>query len=143
VAPAGAALVASVSHTVNDPANTAPASGAGGEDVDGSRRTRLANERTYLAWWRTGLASLAVSIGTGRIAPALTDGASWPYVVAGAGFALLGVLLIAFAAIRHRQVEQALERGEPVKPDDAIVLAVTLAGVVLGLFVLVLVVAES
>jgi uncharacterized membrane protein YidH (DUF202 family) len=29
------------------------------EAVDASRRTRLANERTELAWWRTGLTALA------------------------------------------------------------------------------------
>lgn len=113
------------------------------ETVDATRRTRLANERTYLAWWRTGLASLAVSIGTGRLVPALTGGVSWPYTIAGAGFALLGVALIAFSAIRHRQVEQALDRGEPVRPDDGVILAITLAGVVLGLFVLGIVLAES
>ena len=28
---------------------------------DATRRTRLASERTYLAWWRTGLTTLAVS----------------------------------------------------------------------------------
>src|SRR5437870_13076633 len=32
------------------------------EALDATRRTRLANERTYLAWWRTGLTSLAVSL---------------------------------------------------------------------------------
>ncbi|HZV76056.1 MAG TPA: DUF202 domain-containing protein [Conexibacter sp.] len=119
------------------------ASTAADEAVDASRRTRLANERTYLAWWRTGLASLAVSVGTGRLVPALTGGPAWPYTIAGAGFALLGVALIAFAAVRHRQVEQALDRGEPVRPDDAIILAITLAGVVLGLLVLAIVLAES
>jgi len=64
-------------------------------------------------------------------------------VVAGAGFALVGVLLIAFAAVRHRQVERALDRGEPVQPDDAAIFAITLAGVVLGLGVLAIVLAES
>ncbi len=118
-------------------------SAAADETIDASRRTRLANERTYLAWWRTGLASLAVSIGTGRLVPALTDGPSWPYVVAGAGFALLGVLLIVFASVRHRQVERALDRGEPVRPDDAMLLAITLAGVLLGLLVLGIVVAQQ
>lgn len=29
------------------------------EARDATRRTRLANERTYLAWWRTGLMSFA------------------------------------------------------------------------------------
>ena len=28
-------------------------------------RTRLANERTYLAWWRTGIAALAVPLALG------------------------------------------------------------------------------
>ncbi len=126
-----------------DSAPTSGGSHAVAETVDATRRTRLANERTYLAWWRTGLAALAVSVGTGRLVPALTGGPSWPYVVAGAGFALVGVLLIAFAAVRHRQVERALDRGEPVQPDDAAIFAITLAGVVLGLGVLAIVLAES
>ena len=40
--------------------------------ADSTRRTRLANERTYLAWWRTGLTTLAVAIGAGKIVPELT-----------------------------------------------------------------------
>jgi len=45
-----------------------------GVDVaDATRRTRLANERTYLAWWRTGLTALAVSIGFGKIVPGVSD----------------------------------------------------------------------
>ena len=36
---------------------------------DATRRTRLANERTYLAWWRTGLTALAVGIGIGKLVP--------------------------------------------------------------------------
>ncbi|MET0972771.1 MAG: DUF202 domain-containing protein, partial [Thermoleophilaceae bacterium] len=31
-------------------------------DDDVTRRTRLANERTYLAWLRTGLTAFAVSL---------------------------------------------------------------------------------
>jgi putative membrane protein len=53
---------------------------------DATRRTRLANERTYLAWWRTGLTSLAVSLGAGKLIPALAPGVRWPYTVAGIGF---------------------------------------------------------
>ena len=37
-----------------------------GEAVDATRRTHLASERTYLAWWRTGLTSLTVGIGAGQ-----------------------------------------------------------------------------
>src|SRR3954471_6926801 len=46
---------------------------------DALRRTPLANERTYLAWWRSALTALAVAVGTGRIAPGLAGGAVWPY----------------------------------------------------------------
>jgi uncharacterized membrane protein YidH (DUF202 family) len=56
------------------------------ETGDATRRTRLANERTYLAWWRTGLTAFAVSLGAGRLVPALTDATHWPYVVVGVGF---------------------------------------------------------
>jgi uncharacterized membrane protein YidH (DUF202 family) len=32
---------------------------------DASRRTYLAEERTLLAWWRSGLAAFAVAVGVG------------------------------------------------------------------------------
>jgi putative membrane protein len=113
------------------------------EGEDATRRTRLANERTYLAWWRTGLTALAVSVGTGRIVPALTKGTQWPYTVAGVGFALLGIALISYAIVRHRQVERALARGEFARPDDRVIAAITAVGIVLGLVVLGIVVGES
>ena len=49
---------------------------------DATRRTRLANERTYLAWWRSGLTALAVSFGAGRIVPELSGGANEPEAIA-------------------------------------------------------------
>ena len=72
----------------------------GGDELgDGLRRTWLASERTYLAWLRTGLASFAVSIGVGKVVPALTGGAQWPYAVLGVAFALLGVGLVGYGAL--------------------------------------------
>ena len=78
---------------------------------DATRRTRLANERTYLAWWRTGLASIAVAVGIGRIAPDVSNVTRWPYEVVGAGFGVLGVAFIWLAYARARAVEEALDRG--------------------------------
>ena len=49
------------------------------EARDATRRTRLANERTYLAWWRTGLTSFAVAIGAGKLIPELSSGANWSH----------------------------------------------------------------
>lgn len=82
------------------------------EATDATRRTHLANERTYLAWWRTGLTSLAVSLAVGRIVPELTGGTSWPYVTLGAGYALLGIAFIAYAGQRQRAVAEAVRRDE-------------------------------
>ena len=62
--------------------------------VDATRRTRLANERTYLAWWRTGLTAFAISFGAGRIVPELSGGPNWPYELIGVAFAAaVGVVL--------------------------------------------------
>jgi putative membrane protein len=114
-----------------------------GEAVDATRRTHLASERTYLAWWRTGLTALTVGLGAGRIVPALTSGATWPYTIAGAGYAVLGVVCIVYAAVRRREVDDALARGDFVRPDDRVIALMTILGALLGLLVLVIVLAEG
>jgi putative membrane protein len=79
---------------------------------DASRRTRLANERTQLAWWRTGLTALAVGLAIGRVLPELaSDLEQWPYVALGAGFALYGVLLIWYGGVRAAEVDRAVAEG--------------------------------
>jgi putative membrane protein len=99
---------------------------------DATRRTRLANERTYLAWWRTGLTALAVAVGVGRVAPEVSHVERWPYELAGAGFGILGVALIAIGYWRTRAVEDALDRGEFAPLGVRLPLALLVAGVVLG-----------
>src|ERR671937_787305 len=105
-----------------------PGGGRFDEAGDATRRTRLANERTYLAWWRTGLTAFAVSIGSGKLIPELTSGTSWPYTVIGIGFAMLGVVCCAYARRRHHEVELALRRGDFAGPDDRMVLAMSAIG---------------
>jgi len=57
-----------------------------------SRRTLLADERTYLAWWRTGLTMLT-ALAVARVVPGLSDSTTqWPYTVVGIAFVLLGVV---------------------------------------------------
>ncbi len=109
------------------------------ETVDATRRTRLANERTYLAWWRSGLTALAVSVGFGKLVPGLTHVVRWPYTLAGAGFALLGTAFIGYGSYRERAVTRALAQGEFAHPDRRVLAALTAFGIALGLLSLVLV----
>lgn len=100
---------------------------------DATRRTRLANERTYLAWWRTGLATLAVSFGAGRLVPELSGGPSWPFELIGVAFALVGIGLIVYGYRRHEEVEAALDRGDYAGLSGRVTAFFALAGAVLGL----------
>ena len=112
-------------------------------DVDATRRTVLANERTALAWWRTGLTSLAVALAVGRIVPELGNASrSWPYTVIGTGFALYGVALILYGTGRSRAVMRALERGAPVSPPDRVIDALTVAGALLAVLTAVVIIAD-
>jgi putative membrane protein len=110
------------------------------EDLGAPRRTHLAAERTWLAWWRTGLAAAAASIAVGRLVPELVEGTTWPYVVLGTGYGVLAFVLMIAAGLRQRQVRMALRRDEFHELDDAWVLLFTVAGLLLTSFTVVLVV---
>jgi putative membrane protein len=120
-----------------------PGGGRFDEAGDATRRTRLANERTYLAWWRTGLTAFAVSLGAGKLVPALTDETRWPYVVVGVGFAVLGVVFVGYGFRRQQLVEQAVRRGEYVRPDERLLAWMTGVGILLGLLLLAIVLVED
>ncbi|HEV7564201.1 MAG TPA: DUF202 domain-containing protein [Solirubrobacterales bacterium] len=80
--------------------------------VDATRRTYLAGERTQLAWWRTGLAALAVAIGVGRVVPELSEGITrWPYVVTGVGFAIWGIVAIGYGTVHRAAIDKSLAEG--------------------------------
>ncbi len=112
-------------------------------DVDASRRTYLASERTQLAWWRTGLTALAVGLGVGRVIPELAKThTKWPYVVVGVSFALYGVAMIAYGTLRARAVDAALRAGRFADAPDRLLVALTVTGIVLGILTAVLVVAD-
>jgi len=102
------------------------------EVEDATRRTRLATERTYLAWWRSGLTALAVGLAAGKLVPELSSGAFWPYVLLGAGYSLLGIVFIFYGHRRQRAVETALQLGAWAPLDARVAAALTAIGVTLG-----------
>jgi inner membrane protein YidH len=113
------------------------------EAADATRRTRLANERTYLAWWRTALTAFAVSIGSGKLVPELVSGTTWPYTAIGIGFAAVGVFCAAYAYRRHHEVDQALSRGDYAAADDRVILLLSAVSAVLGLLLMIVLVTSE
>jgi len=65
--------------------------------------------------------------------PELTSGATWPYALIGAAFALIGVVCIAYAEQRRREVERAARAGGYVSPHTGVTTALLVVGVALGL----------
>jgi putative membrane protein len=121
---------------------SAAVEGANADEArDATRRTRLANERTYLAWWRTGLTAFAVSLAAGKLVPELSSGAAWPFEVMGVAFGAVGLLFIAYAYLRQKRVEEALARGAyaPFEPRVALVFAAL--GVALGIGTIIVILA--
>lgn len=100
--------------------------------IDATRRTFLAEERTFLAWLRSGLASIAVSLAVGRLLPVLLDEDQGFYRLLGIGYGLLGIFLMVYGAIRQRVVERRLLTGGFAPLPLWVVVVLGGAGLVLG-----------
>jgi putative membrane protein len=80
-------------------------------DADSRARTHLANERTFLAWLRTGLSLVAVGLAAARFLPLhLLPGV--PFVtVFSALLVLSGTAIVIFGAYRHTRASREIDRG--------------------------------
>jgi putative membrane protein len=107
------------------------------------RRTSLAAERTWLAWWRTALAASAGALAVGRLAPELLHVAAWPYIVLGTCYGGLAIALLFGGAARQRQLERAFVRGEHAPLPFWTVVLFTTGGILLAVMTVVLVLAQS
>ena len=117
-----------------------PDGGQFDEHRDATRRTRLANERTYLAWWRTGLTAFAVSLGAGRLVPAVAGGPQALYTVVGVLFAVLGLLVIAYGRQRGREVDDAISEGSYRRADDRLLTLIAVRASIGGLLLIILII---
>jgi putative membrane protein len=112
-------------------------------DLDQARRTSMAAERTWLAWWRTALAATVGALAVGRLAPELLDVATWPYVLLGCGYAGLAMGLLIVGAQRQRELEHALRTGDHVPLRFRTVGLFTVGGAALAVMTVVLVIAQT
>lgn len=94
-----------------------------------AERTRLANERTYLAWWRTGIAALAAGFAVGRVVPEVVGGRSWPYVALGTALTAAGLLAFVYGAVRYRELAAALREGREPRHRDTALLVLAAIGI--------------
>src|SRR4051812_9385972 len=112
-------------------------------EVDQARRTSMAAERTWLAWWRSALAASAGALAVGRLAPELLAVAPWPYIVLGCGYAALAIGLLLVGAQRQRELERALRTGGHHPLSFRTVGVFTAGGIALAVLTVVLVIAQT
>jgi putative membrane protein len=103
------------------------------QTVDATRRTQLASERTYLAWWRSGLTAIALGFAAGKVVPGLTDGSQWQYEALGVGYGALGTAVFGYGLLRQRRLERALAQGTYAPLGAAGTIGLAAAGALLGL----------
>jgi putative membrane protein len=82
--------------------------------TDPDARFSLANERTFLAWIRTGLGLIALGVGVATfVSTQMAKGVS---ILVAAGLVLLGGVLCASAWFRWLRVERSMRNGQGIPP---------------------------
>ena len=121
------------------------------EPIEETLRLHQANERTMLAWIRTGIALMAFGFAIARFGVFLrevaTAGAMPLHATQGVGSAWVGAVLVAlgmlanlFATIRYGQIRRAIERGDVGAPSSLVIYAFGVMSVLVGLAMTVLLV---
>jgi len=120
----------------------APEAPTSPSDLDQLRRTSMAAERTWMAWWRTSLGATAGALAVGRFAPHLLGVAPWPYILLSCGYASLAVGLLLVGAQRQRELERALRTKGHAPLRFRTVGVFTVGGIALAVMTIVLVLAQ-
>lgn len=107
-------------------------------DPDSRARTHLANERTFLAWLRTGLSLMAVGIAAAGFLPVdLVPG--FPYVTTFSALLVSsGTMMVAYGANRYMTAYRQIETGS-YNPAFTVIVAIAAIIGVLGIMAIPLV----
>jgi putative membrane protein len=95
-------------------------------------RTALAHERTYLAWWRTGLAGIAAGFAVGRVLPEVVGGTNWPYIALGTALTSTGLAAMVYGILHYRELQAALREGREPRAGEGFMLALAVVGIAVG-----------
>jgi putative membrane protein len=106
-------------------------------------RLHQANERTMLAWIRTGIALMAFGFAIARFAlflrqlaaigPARPTTSSLGSTWIGAALVALGMLANLLATLRYARVRRAIEQGDVGAPNAVLVYALGITATLIGL----------
>ena len=92
----------------------AAASGQAGQaGTEPDARFTFANERTFLAWSRTGLALIVAGLGIVQLLPPF-PGVPWGRHLIGVPLIVLGAIVAVAGYVEWIRNQRALRRGEPV-----------------------------
>jgi putative membrane protein len=104
-----------------------------------SRRTQFAEERTLLAWWRTGIAAAAVALAVGGLLPKLGDLPRPRFLILAAGYGILALLFVVGGTIRVHLSRKALANDSYSRLSEWVVIGIaTYASVLIILTVIAL-----
>lgn len=89
-------------------------------------RSKLANERTFGAWLRTGLSVMVVGLAIARFMTIENGPLQTWFVALGSGYVLAGVGLYVFAVVDYFQSRKAMKRERYHAPKKALIAIATI-----------------
>jgi putative membrane protein len=105
-------------------------------DPDSRARTHLANERTFLAWFRTGLTTIAFGLAAGQFLSGEAEPERLITLVLATIVTLLGIFLIVVGVVRYVGQRARIDRAR-YRPADRSIVVSAGAGIVAGLVAIV------
>lgn len=125
--------MSAVTHTADDPTNDRHPY----RRAESLARSKLANERTFAAWVRTGISVILVGLVLVRfLSEGLGNRAA--FLVLGSGYVFLGIALFLFAVHHYRTTAKEIEVAHYTAPRRGFMVIATLIAL-LTLIMLVLV----
>ena len=99
-------------------------------DVESRTRTHLANERTYLAWFRTGITLIALGLAAAQFLTRVA--ADWPVVrMLATVLVVTGIFVVGVGFWRYRDGRERIEALD-FRPANRSIVVTSVAALVVG-----------